>query len=111
MMGMDILHGLTHLVHTHVKHSNQATSKIGMASCITSVEPTFSLSKSISSIPSYVAPIVTTYIQPCNPLISSLTISSLPISVPPTSFPISHPSYNSVPYTYPNPPTIVSSHL
>lgn len=29
------------------------------------------------------------------------------MSVPPTSFPISQPSYNSVPYTYPNPLTMV----
>ena len=78
-----------------------------MVSCITSVEPTLSLSKPISSIPSYVASIVTTYIQPFNPPISSLTIYSLPLSVPPTSFPISQPSYNSIAFTYPNPPSIV----
>ena len=106
-MDMDILHGLTHLVHNHVKPLAQATSKIGMASRITSVEPMLSVSKPISIIPSYVAPIWTTYIQQFNPPISSLTISSLPMSVPPTSFPITQPSYNSVPCTYPSPPTMV----
>ena len=92
MMDMDLLFGLIHLVHTHVNPLAQAASKIGMASCITSVEPTLSLSKPISNIHSYVAPIVTTYIQPFNPPISSITISSLPMSVPPASFPISQPS-------------------
>ena len=61
MIDMDLLHGLTHLVHTHVKPSTQGTSKIGITYGITSVEPILSLSKPISSIPSYVAPIVTTY--------------------------------------------------
>ena len=74
MMDMDLLHGLTHLFHTHLKPSTQATYEIGMASHITSVEPTLSLSKPISSIPSYVSPIVTTYIQPFNPPISILKL-------------------------------------
>lgn len=62
MMDINILCGITHLVHTHFEPLAQATSEIGMDSCVTIVEPTMSLSKPISSIHSYVSPIVTTYI-------------------------------------------------
>lgn len=63
---------------------------------------------SISTISTYVPPIVTTYISISNPL-SGLPIPSLPRSVSHVSLSASWPSYNSVPFTYPNPSIVVPS--
>lgn len=60
--GVIILHGLTHLVHTHVKPLTQATFEQGMALPVSTLEPTLPIFVPISNISTYVSPIVNTYV-------------------------------------------------
>ena len=93
--GVNILHGITHLVYSNVKPLAQEAQDLGLFPPITSVEP--------SSIP---LPSVPTY----TPSFVTMTVPSIPMSVPLMSLPNSQHSYHHVPSTYSTPmPTIVPS--
>lgn len=93
--GVNLLHDITHLVHSNVKCLAQEAQDLGLTPSVTSAEPS---SVSLPRISTYNPPLVMTYIP------------SLPMIVPLVSLPTSQPSYHSVPFTYSNPlPTMVPS--
>lgn len=60
--GDNIFHGLTYLVHTHVKTLTQVSSEVGMTLPISTLEPILPMSIPISRISNYVSLIMITYV-------------------------------------------------
>lgn len=78
---INIFYGLNHLVNSHVKTLAQDTFEIGMLPPVTSIKPSFPISKPISSISTYFPPIMTISIQSSKPPFMSLLETILQLYV------------------------------
>jgi hypothetical protein len=97
---ISILCGISHLINTHAKSLTKCAQELGYPPPSIIVEPSISIYTTLSSIPTYDLPLMTTSTQVSTPLRVGLPRLSLPMSVPPTSIPSSLPSYNVIHFTY-----------
>lgn len=84
---ISIFHGMYHLINTHAKSLTECAQELGYPPPSTTVEPSILISTTLSSIPTYVPPIMTNSTQVSTPLSVGLSNLSLPMSVPPTCIP------------------------
>lgn len=77
--------------------------EIGHSPPSTIVENSIQISNTLSKIPTYALPLISTYTQVSTPLNIGLSSLSIAISVPPTLISSSLPSYNVIHFTYSNP--------